>query len=213
MSVPYSNQIGPEFRLPDGSLESFAWPGGYPIVYQDGHGETLCPACASVELLTAEIDRAWAAAVTAPGQSGPALGAQQPNSPTAPAPAVVRLVKLRIEHLPDDDPDLSWLEQDCMQPEGTYRLHAYGESWCCIGIRAVARILVPTGPAGHGILQEVSSGGLWGIESDSDWAYQMEVAREELAALRGILETMGVDVSNWDELAQLAEEVNHAADC
>lgn len=62
MDVTYSNQIGPALRLPDGSLESFALPGGYPILYLDSHNEVLCPACATVELLTAEIDRAWAAA-------------------------------------------------------------------------------------------------------------------------------------------------------
>ena len=31
----------------DGSLPAYAWPGGYPIVYVMGDGETLCAACAN----------------------------------------------------------------------------------------------------------------------------------------------------------------------
>ena len=35
-----------------------------------------------------------------------------------------------------------------------------------IGIRAEAEILIPSGDAS--IVQEITSGGLWGVESDSD---------------------------------------------
>jgi hypothetical protein len=28
-------------------LPSYAWPGGYPILYLDGHNESLCPDCAN----------------------------------------------------------------------------------------------------------------------------------------------------------------------
>lgn len=31
----------------DGVLPTFAWPGGYPIVYLDKANNTLCPACAN----------------------------------------------------------------------------------------------------------------------------------------------------------------------
>jgi hypothetical protein len=27
--------------------DAYAWPGGYPIVYFDGEGESLCPSCAA----------------------------------------------------------------------------------------------------------------------------------------------------------------------
>lgn len=31
----------------DGSLPSYAWPGGYPLYYVSAEGETFCPACAT----------------------------------------------------------------------------------------------------------------------------------------------------------------------
>ena len=61
--------------------------------------------------------------------------------------------------------------------------------WCYIGIRAEAEILVPS--AGTGIVQEITSGGLWGIESDSDESYFSEVEQEELAELRTQLSGIG----------------------
>jgi hypothetical protein len=59
--------------------------------------------------------------------------------------------------------------------------------WCYIGIRAEAEILVPSA----GIVQEITSGGLWGIESDSDESYFAEVEAEELADLRRHLAGIG----------------------
>ena len=32
-------------------LNAYAWPGGYPIWYIDGHGNCLCPACATLEVM------------------------------------------------------------------------------------------------------------------------------------------------------------------
>jgi hypothetical protein len=34
-------------RTTDGKLPSFAWPGGYPILYLDGHDTVLCAECAN----------------------------------------------------------------------------------------------------------------------------------------------------------------------
>jgi len=34
-------------RDSDGRLVSFAWPGGYPVVYLDKHDNVLCPECAN----------------------------------------------------------------------------------------------------------------------------------------------------------------------
>lgn len=31
------------------TLPAFAWPGGYPILYVDRSGSTLCPDCANAE--------------------------------------------------------------------------------------------------------------------------------------------------------------------
>jgi hypothetical protein len=57
--------------------------------------------------------------------------------------------------------------------------------WSFIGIRAQAEIVI------GGVCQTITSGGLWGIESDSDESYFREVEREELNQLRGILHEMG----------------------
>jgi hypothetical protein len=61
--------------------------------------------------------------------------------------------------------------------------------WCYIGIRAEAEILIPSGDAS--LVQEITSGGLWGVESDSDEAYFAEVEGEELADLRSQLSAIG----------------------
>ena len=34
-------------RLDNGDLQSYAWPGGYPLYYLDGCNCVLCPACAN----------------------------------------------------------------------------------------------------------------------------------------------------------------------
>ena len=57
--------------------------------------------------------------------------------------------------------------------------------WNFIGIQARAEIVL------DGVCQTIRSGGLWGIESDSDDSYFQEVEQEELTSLRGILHTMG----------------------
>jgi len=66
------------------------------------------------------------------------------------------------------------------------RMEAYNrEEWHFISIQARAEIVL------DGTCQTIKSGGLWGIESDSDESYFHEVEREELTSLRGILHTMG----------------------
>lgn len=34
-------------RNDDGTLQAYAWPGGYPIFYIDGQNSVLCPKCAN----------------------------------------------------------------------------------------------------------------------------------------------------------------------
>lgn len=60
--------------------------------------------------------------------------------------------------------------------------------FCFIGISAEADYSVGGTPAP---IQTITSGGLWGIESDSDASYFAEVEREELAELRKQLEGIG----------------------
>jgi hypothetical protein len=57
--------------------------------------------------------------------------------------------------------------------------------WSYVGIRADAEIVV------DGVAQEITSGGLWGIESDSDWAYLAEIDGEQLSELRSQLRALG----------------------
>ena len=63
--------------------------------------------------------------------------------------------------------------------------------WCFIGIRAEAQYSVGEARGGSCLLQEMSSGGLWGIESDSNADYFAEVEAEELSDLRAQLAAIG----------------------
>jgi hypothetical protein len=66
------------------------------------------------------------------------------------------------------------------------RMEAYNDNdWGFIGIQARAEIVLDE------VCQTITSGGLWGIESDSEDSYFQEVEHEELTSLRGILHTMG----------------------
>lgn len=57
--------------------------------------------------------------------------------------------------------------------------------WVYIGVRADAEIIV------DGVRQDISSGGLWGVESDSDRAYLAEIDGEQLSELREQLRALG----------------------
>ena len=78
-----------------------------------------------------------------------------------------------------------YCEQDYMRME---RLNA--GDWCFIGIRAEAEYSVGTSRGGY-LAQELTSGGLWGIESYSEEFYLAFVESEELADLRTQLTGIG----------------------
>jgi hypothetical protein len=59
--------------------------------------------------------------------------------------------------------------------------------WCFIGIIAKAEVV-----SEQGICQTIRSGGLWGIESDSDKEYLDSVAKDELCELGKELESLGM---------------------
>lgn len=72
--------------------------------------------------------------------------------------------------------------------------------WCYIGIQAEAEILLPVQAnrgcvKGHevhySVTQAITSGGLWGIESDSSKEYFAETEADELASLREQLTGVG----------------------
>ena len=73
------------------------------------------------------------------------------------------------------------VEQDYKRMEAGMR----GE-WCLLGIEAKAQVQL-TGDT----VQSITSGGLWGIESDSGEEYFKTIQDEQLDLLRGELEAIG----------------------
>lgn len=74
--------------------------------------------------------------------------------------------------------------------------------WYYIGVQAVAKIRV------NGILQKISSGGLWGIESDSGSDYLEEIDQEQAKELQEQLSTLGFsDVDIFDAFADAGIEM------
>lgn len=68
--------------------------------------------------------------------------------------------------------------------------------WCFIGIQAESSVVLlgvkPDGRFEHGsVVQRIHSGGLWGIESDSDKSYIEEIESEQLSELRTELKALG----------------------
>jgi hypothetical protein len=93
-----------------------------------------------------------------------------------------RILSVDVETLPDYDHDASYLEQDGFED----RLQQYhNREFGYIGVRAVAQVLV------NDAIQRITSGGLWGIEGDSDQGYLNEVADEEKRELRAHLYSLG----------------------
>jgi hypothetical protein len=138
--------------------------------------------------------------------------ADQPaGAPPTDAP---RIDDLQINWQTDDDADLSYLEQfeldSTDSDERQYarqdreRLARFGDTWVTEGCQAVARVSYAESN-GSRRLETLSSGGLWGIETDSDRDYLTSVENDELADLKAHLERFGVDVSNFDELASDCE--------
>lgn len=85
------------------------------------------------------------------------------------------------------------------------RAEAYSNGhWHMIGIVAKATVSRPIGNSARR-LETLQSSGLWGIESDSDTAYLMEVAQEELHDLKSHLECFNVDLAGFDKKSRVAE--------
>ncbi len=80
------------------------------------------------------------------------------------------------------------------------RMESYNRGeWWSYGIRAVARVVL-TG----GVIQHFTSGGIWGVESDSDAAYFREVESEELHELREQLKAAGFVDSEIEKACEAA---------
>ena len=95
----------------------------------------------------------------------------------------------------NDTPDLSWLDQtdkemgEGFEANAAERKRAYARGdWHMIGIRAKAAIEIHR--PGYTTTYELTSPGLWGIESDSSEDYLTQVFNEECATLRDDIAAM-----------------------
>ena len=93
-----------------------------------------------------------------------------------------RIVSISAKQYWDPFPDTSYLEASGFED----RLQQYRNGdFSFVGISAEAEIVV------NGVCQTITSGGLWGIESDSDHQYLVEVEQEEVDQLKAILQALG----------------------
>jgi len=96
--------------------------------------------------------------------------------------AAKKIEQITVGYEYDQDPDTSYLEQEGFED----RVQALNnDEFFYIGIRAEAEVVV------GGTVQQISSGGIWGIESDSGKEYLEDIAREQLADLAFTLEELG----------------------
>lgn len=91
------------------------------------------------------------------------------------------------------DEDMTPDEEDGLSKERIKAWH-YDE-WHYVGVWAEAKIIL------SGTVQTISTGGLWGIESDSDEAYFREVEEQEYDELRDMLAKIGFTIEPWSEVA------------
>lgn len=82
------------------------------------------------------------------------------------------------------------------------RMEAYENgNWCCIGISAVANVSIELGKDTRK-LDTLTSGGLWGIESDAGEEHLEEIRQEQLSELHTVLDAYGFSK------AQITKAVN-----
>ena len=125
--------------------------------------------------------------------------------------------KITIVHKYDQDTDLSYLKQDYFNDDPTKgalvtqeenqkykaqdkaRLERYesGELYD-IGIYAIAEIII------NETIQHIRSGGLWGVQCDSEEGYFKEVESDELDNLKTQLKELGFKSRYINEMVKLA---------
>lgn len=103
-----------------------------------------------------------------------------------------RILSVTIKRIIDSSPDTSYLGEYSNTQDYERMESLNAGNWCYIGIRAEAKVSVyhPQEVRGTAI-QTITSGGLWGIESDSEEPYLESVEKEELADLRAQLKALG----------------------
>ncbi len=101
-----------------------------------------------------------------------------------------------IEYVPDQDS--SPTDYDCYDVD---QIEAFNEGqWEYVGIRAWATVVLPRG--GAGILQRITSPGLWSVESNSSPDYLAEIEGEEASQLIDMLADLNVDSDGWEAVRQ-----------
>jgi len=133
----------------------------------------------------------------------------------------MKIEKICIKRMYDDNPDLSFLESkvkngiidSCCFTQEDYnknpeeiekyikqdreRLENYGRTWGMIGIQAEATVSYPM-ENGSRRLEFFTSGGLWGIEDDCNGSYLEEVEKEELQNLKEHLQKFDIPIDNFE---------------
>lgn len=148
-----------------------------------------------------------------------------------------RLVKITVKQIDDGCPDLSYLGEYSERPQaGAIDREAIGErgrnecryfnpayperaqqdydrmeayhrgEWHCVGIRAEAEIQT-SGDGRNWLCNRISSGGLWGLESDADDDYFDVVVEEELVTLRNALAELGFGAEELDRAFRSTERL------
>jgi len=102
------------------------------------------------------------------------------------------LQSIRVRVMHDEDPDPSYFDSGdpAYRDQDRARREAYERGdFSFVGVRAEAQVVV------EGVTQTLTSGGLWGVESDSGEDYVEDAALQEYDALREILKAVGVSTS------------------
>ena len=103
-----------------------------------------------------------------------------------------KVQSIRVRVMPDEDPDTSHFDSGDPeykdQDEDRREQYERGD-FSFVGVRAEAEVVI------EGVVQTLTSGALWGIESDSGEEYIEGVALEEYDGLRDILKAVGVSTS------------------
>lgn len=109
----------------------------------------------------------------------------------------IKSVVIKPDIQPDHDtrPEEDLFQNADYIAEDTARLDAWKrDEWYFTGVLAVAKIefMLTAHPLGSAGFEKISSGGLWGIESDSVDEYFAEVYAEEVEDLKARLAALGI---------------------
>lgn len=108
------------------------------------------------------------------------------------------LVEVVAKYGSIENADIEYARQDCQ------RLENLGKTWDYVGIIAKAEVWNPQTQT----TQTLRSGGLWGIESDSDKEYLVSVQAEELAGLKAELLALGFGERACDHALKQSVNIN-----